>query len=255
MFPFFRPGFWNVRLWGKLFIYPGIDLHTRSRYRYLSRFISSGPIDTLDAGFGNGALSYAAYRKGNRVLAISNDVPEVEKAGKFYSWLRTDPERLKFLLYNLYDLPALNLTFDQIICSETLEHIRQDQKIIRFFYQTLRPGGVLHLCCPNSLHPLHGFVPPDKSEDDGAHVRSGYTIEGLRKMLREAGFTPTLSAGLGIPAITRLDQILRKINNKIGNGAVLPLFLLTLPLQILDRLNPPIPFSIYIKATKPHRDK
>jgi SAM-dependent methyltransferase len=232
-----------------------MDLHTRSRYRYLSRFLSSGPIDTLDAGFGNGALSYAAYRKGNRVLAVSNDVPEVEKAGEFYSWLRTDPERLKFLLYNLYDLPALNLTFDQIICSETLEHIRQDEKMLRFFYQALRPGGVLHLSCPNSLHPLHPFVPPDKSEDDGAHVRSGYTIEDLRKMVREAGFVPGLSVGLGIPVIARLDQILRKINHKIGNGGVLPLFLLTLPLQIFDRLNPPLPFSIYLQATKPKANK
>ena len=95
----------RIRLWGKRLLFPGLDLHTRSRYRFLTRYFREGPIDTLDAGCGNGALSYAAYLRGNRVLGVTMDSLQVEKADEYFSFLGTDPIRLKFKVCNLYDLP------------------------------------------------------------------------------------------------------------------------------------------------------
>jgi hypothetical protein len=40
----------RIRLWGKRLLFPGLDLHTRSRYRFLTRYFSEGPIGTLDVG-------------------------------------------------------------------------------------------------------------------------------------------------------------------------------------------------------------
>jgi len=57
----------RIRLSAKRLLFPGLDLHTRCRYRFLSRYFRVGDIDTLDAGCGNGALSYAAYRREGRV--------------------------------------------------------------------------------------------------------------------------------------------------------------------------------------------
>src|SRR5579875_2286641 len=52
-----RSGYWKDRRYlAKRMLYPGLDLHTRSRYRYLERWIVGGPAETLDAGSGNGAL-------------------------------------------------------------------------------------------------------------------------------------------------------------------------------------------------------
>ena len=138
-----------LRLVGKRLLFPGLDLHTRSRYRFLTRYFKTGHIDTLDAGCGNGALSYAAYRRGNRVLGVTMEPTQVRKDIEYFSFLGTDPDRLKFEVLNLYDLPRLDRKFDQIICSETLEHISRHDLVVQYFHELLREGGVLHICCPS----------------------------------------------------------------------------------------------------------
>src|SRR5579863_5793667 len=137
----------RIRLWGKRILFPGLDVHTRCRYRFLSRYFKGGAIDTLDAGCGNGALSYAAYRRGNRVLGVTMEPDQVQKDREYFSFLGTDPERLQFEVCNLYDLDRIERRFDQIICSETLEHITGDRAVVDSFYRLLREGGILHVCC------------------------------------------------------------------------------------------------------------
>src|SRR2546428_6848304 len=53
----------KLKLIAKDVFFPGLDLHTRCRYRMLDAFIRPGNIDTLDAGCGNGALTFLAVRK------------------------------------------------------------------------------------------------------------------------------------------------------------------------------------------------
>ncbi|MBI1748976.1 MAG: class I SAM-dependent methyltransferase [Acidobacteria bacterium] len=245
-----KNGFDKVKLWVKWRLFPGLDLATRCRYRHVSRFLASGPIDTLDAGCGNGALSYAAYLHGNRVIGVTKDPNQVRAARALFSAVGTDPKRLSFEVCDLYDLPKLDRSFDQIICSETLEHIRQDDLVIRNFYEVLRPGGVLHLCCPFALHPEHHLGRVDGPED-GGHVRDGYTLASYRTLLEPAGFQLVCKIGLGSQRLTQLDRFLRNIRNRTGDLAALPFFLITRRLQQLDALNPPVPYSLYVQAVKP----
>ena len=240
----------QIKLLGKRLLFPGIDLHTRCRSSFLPKFFRSGEIETLDAGFGNGALSYAAYNLGNRVLGVTYDQTQVQKARTFYPALNTNPERLQFQVCNLYDLPQLNRKFDQIICSETLEHIQKDDVIVKYFYDILKPGGILHLCCPFSLHPEHNLGRTDGPED-GGHVRDGYTLESYQKLLQPVGFEIVKSVGLGSPLLVALDKALVTVRNKLGEVAAIPLFILTLPLQRLDYLNATVPFSLYVQVVKP----
>jgi cyclopropane fatty-acyl-phospholipid synthase-like methyltransferase len=228
-------------------LYPGLDLYTRSRYRLLPKFFRPGPIDTLDAGCGNGALSYAAYKLGNRVLGITNDPDQIHSNRARFAARGLDAARLNFELCNLYDLAQLNRRFDQIICSETLEHIKRDEVVIRQFHDALRPGGVLHLCCPFALHPDHNQGRVDAPED-GGHVRDGYTFESYRTLLEPAGFRIVHSMGLGSPFLLGLDKVVRLIRNTAGDAAALPVFLLTWPLQFLDQPNPKVPYSMYVQA-------
>ena len=135
--------------------YPGLDLHTRNR-AVLTRFWKSGPRDVLDAGSGNGYFSWLAYRSGARVVAMNFEHDQVERAREFMiEHRRVDPERLRFEQCNLYDLHRELRRFDEIICFEVLEHLRRDAEVVREFYRVLRPGGVLHVCCPSRLHPRH----------------------------------------------------------------------------------------------------
>jgi SAM-dependent methyltransferase len=237
----------SPKLVAERLLFPGLDLHTRCRYRCLSRFLRPGPLDTLDAGCGNGALAYAAYRAGNRVLGVTNDAEQVHKARARYARFGADPELLRFEQCDLYDLPQLGRSFDQIICFETLEHIKRDRLVIQYFRDLLRPGGVLHLCCPYALHPDHALGRIDGVED-GGHVRDGYTLESYQALLEPVGFRIVKSMGVGSPLLLRLDRPVRWVRNRAGDLSALPLFLLTWPLQRLETPNPTPPYSLYVQA-------
>lgn len=234
----------------KRLFFPGFDLHARCRYKFLPRYFLCGPLDTLDAGFGNGYLSYAAYLRGNRVLAIDKDSLLVDKAERFFGKISVDCQRLSFSVYNLYDLEKMQKKFDQIICSETLEHIKNDRLIVSYFYNLLKPGGILHLCCPYANHPLHKLGRIDNPEIKG-HVRDGYTLETYRDLLEPIGFKIVSSFGLGSSAITWIAESTRLLREKWGDLFFSPFFILSLPFQMLDSINPSLPYSIYVKALKP----
>ena len=239
----------QLRFWAKAALFPGLDLNARCRVQFLPAFFTAGPVETLDAGCGNGALSLEAYRRGNRVTGITLDDEQIRRNREFFAMQGTDPERLQFEVCNLYDLSKLGRKFDQIICSETLEHISRDGEVVAGFHAILNPGGVLHLCAPNAMHPGHRLGRVNNPED-GGHVRDGYTYESYRALLEPAGFRVVDEAGLGTPLLVALYAPLRSIRNRLGIAAALPLFLLFWPFTFLDRLNPKLPWSVYVKAVK-----
>jgi hypothetical protein len=150
---------------------------------------------------------------------------------------------------NLYDLPRLSRKFDQIICSETLEHVTREKLVVQHFYDLLRDGGVLHLCCPYSEHPGNkGHVCTDESV--GWHVRDGYTLESYRALLEPVGFQIVKSAGFGSPILVKLGNVIQPVISRNGVAAALPLFLLSWPLQLLDYQDPAVPWSLYVQAVK-----
>jgi SAM-dependent methyltransferase len=233
----------------KQLLFPGLDLHTRCRYRWLPPLFSSGPIETLDVGFGNGACCLAAARKGNSVLGISLDQTQVEKARALFTGGKFD--RLNFQNLNAYNLRNLGRRFDQIICLETLEHISDDKGIVRLFWELLRPNGVLHLCCPHALHPVHNLGRVNGPED-GGHVRDGYTLDSYRKLLEPVGFVIEKHLGLGTESLVAIDAIIRHVRNRYGDAAALPLFLLLGPFaHFLDHPDPDMPLSLHVVARRP----
>jgi SAM-dependent methyltransferase len=226
-----------------------LDLHTRNRAS-LRRFWKTGPRDVLDAGSGNGYFSWLAYQSGARVVAMNFEQGQVDKARAFLlGHRRADPVRLRFERCNLYDLPQETRTFDEIICYEVLEHLRRDDLVVTEFHRLLRPGGVLHVCCPCKLHPRHQIEQLDMNEA-GGHVRQGYTEEDYRRLLEPPGFRIELVVGLGTPGVYHADRLLRAIRNRLGDVVAVPLLPLALPFVWRARFNPPIPFSLYVRAVK-----
>lgn len=239
-----------IRDYFRNLVYPGLDLHTRNRAS-LCRFWLSGPRDVLDAGSGNGYFSWLAYQKEARVVALNIEASQVVKAREFLiGYRKADPDRLKFEQVNLYNLVSETRTFDEIICYEALEHIRRDDLIVKEFYRILRPGGVLHLCCPNRFHFRNQKEVLDTTES-GGHVRPGYCEEEYRQLLEPIGFKIDTFAGVGSRAVFLADEILRWIRNRCGDLVALPLLPLVLPIVYSARQNPPKPFSLYVRASKP----
>ncbi|MEM4188453.1 MAG: class I SAM-dependent methyltransferase [Candidatus Hadarchaeum sp.] len=245
----------NLALILKWLLFPGVNLHARLRYRVIPSFFDSNSVDyprrILDAGCGNGMLSYQAYLRGNSVLGVSIKEGEIRRNRELFNvWLRIPEERLCFQVYNLYDIGNLGLTFDEIICCEVLEHIRDDHRICESFFEILNPGGVLHLCCPNADHPDNQSQELDDSES-GGHVRPGYTWESYRRLLEPIGFELSPAIGLGGPIRQRLNRYITQFQQQVGLGPAILFFLISYPLLALDADNPRVPYSLYIRARKP----
>jgi len=241
----------------KWLLYPGINLHARLRHRSLPQYFGGsddqGPRRVLDAGSGNGMLSYQSYRKGNTVIGVSFKSSEVVGSRKLFNdFLGIPEERLRFEEGNLYDLEFPNDHFDEIICAEVLEHLRRDTEVCRSFWRILKPGGVLHICAPNAEHPYNATFPLDESES-GGHVRAGYTWGSYRTLLEPIGFQLVEAVGLGGPVRQFFNWRIKEVQSRFGVIAGFPLFLSALPLLVFEsrRHESERPFSLYVKAAKP----
>ena len=128
--------------------------------------------------------------------------------------------------------------------------MKRENDVVAEFFRILRPGGVLHLCCPNRLHPRHQAETLDFDET-GGHVRPGYTLKDYRALLEPAGFVIAREVGIGPQSLCVADEFLRVIRGRCGDAVAFPLLPLTLPFVWLARENPPLPFSLYVAAIKP----
>lgn len=249
----------QAKAWFRSAFYPGVNLHARDRYITLPKFFASvepgSEMHVLDAGSGNGMLAYKSYRNGARVTGVSFRDEEVRKARDLFNVAKAIPStHLRFEQKNLYELDFPAGSFDEIICSEVIEHLQRDQFVCRKFFELLKPGGVLHLCAPNAEHPYNATFPLDKTES-GGHVRPGYTLESYRALLEPLGFQITASAGLGGPVRQAFNRRIKEIQARVGAAAGVPLFFVALPFLWIDRLTPlRVPFSLYVRARKLTRE-
>jgi len=238
-------------------IFPGINLHARLRYGRLSPKLgaSSGTACrlVLDAGSGNGMLSYQAYLRRNKVTAVTIHQAEADKAREyFHSYLGVDKDKCEFIVGNLYTIDLADESFDEIICTEVLEHLRKDDVVCRKFFKALKPGGVLHITSPNADHPYNKAFPLDLQES-GGHVRVGYSLSDYSKLLEPIGFSIAETAPLGGPVRQFFNSRIKHVQQTSGPIAGIPLFLLSLPALAFEskKREAACPFCYYVKAVKP----
>lgn len=206
------------------------------RWRWLQRHLRPGPLRTLDAGSGSGALTMYAARLGNEAVGVSFDARnnEVARARAGLLGIRN----VEFLEGDLRDLESFSHrlgTFDQVICLETIEHIRDDQKLVADLASLLRPGGRLLLTTPfKHYRPLLGDRLSDG--DDGGHVRWGYTHDEMRALFERAGLTVVTEEMVSGVVSQQLTNLLRLIGRRYGRLG----WAMTFPLRALRPLDRPL---------------
>lgn len=229
---------------------PGTDIFTRRRTELEQHWLK-GARKVLDAGFGNGWFSYRAYKSGATVTALAIGPGLVRKATALYNdFLGIPEDRLAFRELNLRDAGRLDGCFDEIICYETLEHVGDDEAVCRTFWQLLRPGGVLHLCCPNSQHPRWQREKLDAFEN-GGHVRHGYTESDFCRLLEPIGFGIDCSEGVGGPLLVLLqERVQAPLRRMLGETGAALAAAAAVPFVAFDKASPSLPFSIYVRAVR-----
>jgi SAM-dependent methyltransferase len=212
------------------------DPLTFDRWLWLRRHLRGGAIRTLDAGCGSGPFTFYAAALGNEAVGISFDERNNQVA-RSRAMMIHQP-RATFITADLRDLDKLRGElgqFDQIICLETIEHILDDAGLVRNLAALLREGGRLLLTTPFKDHP--GRLGDRLSEtEDGGHVRHGYTLAELRKLLGGVGLEIAWEGYVG--AVT--TQLITHVHRRFCGFNWFVAWLVILPLRISRVLEPMI---------------
>jgi len=197
-----RYGHWMVRLFG----YP-LAVGIRQRARAVLEALAPRPGERiLDVGCGIGYYVFElATRFRCHAYGIDLDAEDVRLAGMVKRRLEADTAC--FGVADGAELPFAQDTFDKMLCSEVIEHIRDDVAFLAGLRRVLRPGGRLVLTTPWASQ-MQEFAAVDMTiryagavqsasnvererPDHHGHVRNGYTVEGMEERLAAAGFRLT----------------------------------------------------------------
>lgn len=211
------------------------DAAVFDRFRWLKKNLRKGSLRTLDAGCGSGAFSLYAASMGNEVVGISFQEENNRTASARAELLRL--QNAKFITGDLRKLDAMVGTlglFDQIICFETIEHIKDDAKLLRDFARLLKPRGRVLLTAP---YKHYRRLPGDSisAVENGDHVRWGYTHEELKTLCEEAGFE-VIVADYVTGFVSQRLIFFERVMSRILPGKLAWVF--TFPFRIFQVLDP-----------------
>jgi 2-polyprenyl-3-methyl-5-hydroxy-6-metoxy-1,4-benzoquinol methylase len=228
-----------LRVFGWRFLLITGDPCVFDRWLWLRTHLRRGPVRTFDAGCGNGGFSIFAASVGNQVVAASFQASEQENAHKRAEILGV--EGIDFRIIDLRELEHhradLGL-FDQIICLETIEHVSDDEGLVKSLASMLNPGGQMLLSTPfDAHHPLHTEEREPSPVEDGSHVRYGYSQERLRQIVSAADLDVSGEAFISGIVSQKLTDLMRKLTARIG---LLPAWALLLPLRALVVFDAPL---------------
>ncbi|HTX88637.1 MAG TPA: class I SAM-dependent methyltransferase [Bacteroidales bacterium] len=146
-----------------------------------------GPQSILDAGSGFGQYSYflSGFDPEWQILAVDVKAEQIADCTGFFH--RIGKKNVAFELADLTCF-ANPHAFDLILSVDVMEHIEEDVRVFRNFYESLRPGGMLLISTPSDLggSDVHDHGAEASFIDE--HVRDGYNAEEIREKLRQAGF-------------------------------------------------------------------
>jgi ubiquinone/menaquinone biosynthesis C-methylase UbiE len=153
-------------------------------------------------------------------------------------------------------LPFPDASADVLTCMDVIEHVDDDERVLREFLRVLRPGGVV-------LLTTSAYMWMWSEHDEWAAHRRRYTAAGLADVTRQAGFevlrASYYNAALLPPAWllrrTPLRRLVKGTNDEVGAASptVDRVFtrLASLERRWLARHRMPFGLSIFLVARRP----
>jgi SAM-dependent methyltransferase len=214
-----------------------------------------------DVGCGSGAFTIGAALRGYRALGMSFDTRNQRVAAERAAMCGADTAVFEVLdIRQLDSRPDFRDLFDVVFCTEVIEHIAADQKLISDIAACLKPGGRLLLTTPYEHY--RSITAGDEGpfimdREDGWHVRRGYTEARLQELCQAAGLSVdafSYCSGILSQKITYILRTLAQVHPLVGWTAILPLRILPLLFDpwLTNRLGWPF-YSICVEAHKGER--
>jgi SAM-dependent methyltransferase len=204
------------------------------RYRILLGLLPAASRRVVDAGCGDGYLSYLLRRRGHRPIAVDLSASRLSKARA------SQPADLPVLQACCGALPLASGAVDAVIFSEILEHLESPLEALRNGARILRPGGRLILSVPHAQDAPDVVCPHCCRQFNAAGHLHRFDPEGMRALVESAGLRP-LRVFTAASALTR--YFLRRMTW---------LAPLVLPLDAaLRRLAPADNLHLFVAAERP----
>lgn len=155
--------------------------------KHASKFNKMGEWYLLDAGSGFGQYDRFLLDTFSRVKIESVDVKtQYLQDNRHYFGEEIEKGKILFKEADLLTYSSDKL-YDFIICIDVLEHIENDEQVIKNLSNTLREGGIF------LMHSPSHYSEEDADEDNtfvGEHARTGYSKADIEKKMMEADLLP-----------------------------------------------------------------
>jgi len=156
-------------------------------YRIVLKFINEfliSPKNILDIGCGAGVLSLYLTSRGNKVLGIDiseNAILACKRSAKLLG--------LKDVSFKRMDFPNKIPTdkYDFVVCSEVIEHLKNDSLAIKRIYSLLNSGGIALISVPSKKAPLYRLGLAEGFDRKVGHLRR-YDFDELVNKCKKHGF-------------------------------------------------------------------
>ncbi|MDD5569334.1 MAG: methyltransferase domain-containing protein [Candidatus Pacebacteria bacterium] len=151
----------------------------------LFKMDNNNSIKILDAGCGDGINQvFLTTLKNATIYACDYNPLRIERAKKAFP-------KTTFYEHDLTKAIDWGLTFDFILCSQVLEHIKQDELVLKNIRKVLNPNGILILGVPNEgclFGQLRNKVFEPSISKTTDHINF-YTMALCRQKIKSAGFS------------------------------------------------------------------
>jgi 2-polyprenyl-3-methyl-5-hydroxy-6-metoxy-1,4-benzoquinol methylase len=138
------------RIWGMDDFYgPKHKFRQNKMISSLNKVVRRGTI--LDAGCGKGEQSLKLLHNGFDVVAVELNDENLNHFKKQIQGLRKFHSKLKIIKSSLEDLKLEKESLDAILCGEVLEHVEDDDRVLRNFNLFLKEGGHCIITSPLNL--------------------------------------------------------------------------------------------------------
>jgi SAM-dependent methyltransferase len=212
------------KLYYSLFGIPHISSHIKAAA--VKKLLDlQAPWKVLDAGCGSGVFTswISELMPASRVLGIDASQKAIQQAS-----LLAERNGKANLFFELHDLSNLSFEscFDLVICLDVLEHIVDDEGVIRRLQASLIPGGKMIIHVPrrhqDQYRAFDGWV---KWSDHG-HVRDEYTPDEIVERLLRGNLEILSCQPTFFPAQAPFWEISTKLWSKPAlNWLLFPLLL------------------------------
>jgi 2-polyprenyl-3-methyl-5-hydroxy-6-metoxy-1,4-benzoquinol methylase len=138
--------------WEEKIFKPETEKRLNVVYKKILNPISAKGKKFLDIGCGLGFFSSRAGKLGAKVYGI-------DIGGNLVKISKSRYPKGKFSVASAERLPFKDDSFDMILCTEVIEHVNNQKKVINEIFRVLKQGGHLIITTPNRIfEPLYSLM-------------------------------------------------------------------------------------------------